>query len=66
MIAEFELPTNNVTIRCNAKVAGTNHPELIKNPHLPVGMGPQFLDISMADMDAIRDFIKDENLLPVW
>ncbi|HEY6871458.1 MAG TPA: response regulator [Geobacteraceae bacterium] len=64
--AEFVLPNNNVTIRCHAKVAWVNHPELLKNPHLPVGMGLQFHDISMADMDAIRDFIKDENLLPSW
>ncbi len=66
LMAEFDLPTNNVTIRCKAKVAWVNHPELLKNPHLPVGMGLQFLDVSMDDMDAIRDYIREENLLPSW
>lgn len=66
LIAEFVLPTRSVTIRCKARVAWVNHPELIKNPHLPVGMGLQFLDVSMADMDAIRDYIKEEKLLPSW
>lgn len=66
LVAEFVLPTNNATIRCNSRVAWVNHPELIKNPYLPVGMGLQFLDLTLADMDAIRDFIKQEKLLPSW
>jgi uncharacterized protein (TIGR02266 family) len=66
LIAEFVLPHNNRTISCRAKVAWVNHPELIKNPGLPTGIGLQFVDISMADIDAIRDYIKQENLLPSW
>jgi uncharacterized protein (TIGR02266 family) len=66
LFAEFVLPHKNTTIRCKAKVAWVNHPEMIKNPSLPVGMGLQFQDISMVDMDAIRDYIKTENLLPSW
>ncbi|MCM2359779.1 MAG: response regulator [Geobacteraceae bacterium] len=66
LIAEFVLPSNNVTIRCKAKVAWVNHPELMRNPHLPVGLGLQFLDITMADMDAIRHYIREEKLLPSW
>ncbi len=47
-------------------MAWVNHPELIKNPNLPVGMGLQFLTISFDDMNAIREFIKKEALLPSW
>jgi uncharacterized protein (TIGR02266 family) len=66
LVAEFVLPHSNKTIRCKAKVAWVNHPEEIKNPHLPVGMGIQFLDIALEDINAIRDYIKGENLLPSW
>jgi hypothetical protein len=35
------------------------------NPNLPVGMGLQFLDISLDAMNAIREFIKEEALTPL-
>lgn len=63
---EFILPDNTATIRCKGRVAWINHPELIKNPNLPVGMGLQFVDISFDDMNAIRQFIKKDALLPFW
>jgi len=58
LLAEFVLPHNNRTISCRAKVAWVNHPELKKNHGLPAGMGLQFVDIPLADMDAIRDYIR--------
>ena len=63
---EFILPVHEKKISCRGKVAWLNQPELIKNPNLPVGMGLQFLDISFDDMNAIREFIKKEALLPSW
>lgn len=63
---EFILPTNDTTIQCSGKVAWVNDPELIKKPNLPVGMGIQFLNITFDGMNAIRDFIKKEALLPSW
>jgi len=64
--AEFELPHRNIAIRCKARVAWVNHPDLIKNQSLPVGMGIQFLDLSEESMDAIRSYIREESLLPMW
>ena len=63
---EFILPEPETTICTEGKVAWVNHPELIKNPNLPVGMGLQFLTISFDDMNAIREFIKKEALVPSW
>lgn len=63
---EFILPEKKTTIRTEGKVAWVNHPEMIKNPALPVGMGLQFLNISFDDMNAIREFIKSEALIPSW
>jgi uncharacterized protein (TIGR02266 family) len=63
---EFILPDVPEPIRCSARVAWINHPELPNKPHLPVGMGLQFRDITLKDLDAIRDFIKKETLAPSW
>lgn len=64
--AEFALPHCNTAIRCKARVAWANHPDLIKNQNLPVGMGIQFLDLNEEGMDAIRSYIREESLLPMW
>jgi uncharacterized protein (TIGR02266 family) len=63
---EFILPEQDRIIRSEGKVAWLNHPELMRNPNLPVGMGLQFLNIAFDDMNAIREFIKREALLPSW
>jgi uncharacterized protein (TIGR02266 family) len=63
---EFILPQNVETIRCNGRVAWVNRPELIVNPNLPVGMGLQFINIAANDMNAIREYIKKEALMPFW
>lgn len=66
LTVEFVLPHSSVSIRCNACVAWVNHPNLIRNPNLPAGMGIQFLDLSMESIDAIRSYIRQENLAPIW
>jgi uncharacterized protein (TIGR02266 family) len=66
LMIEFILPEQDKTIQSDGKVAWLNHPEMMKNPNLPVGMGLQFLNISFDDMNAIREFIKKEALLPSW
>ena len=63
---EFILPEGGRIIQCPGRVAWLNHPESIKNPSLPVGMGLQFINLSMDDMDSIRQFIKDQALTPRW
>jgi len=63
---EFVLPDYGKTIKCSARVAWINHPESIINQNLPVGMGLQFHDLSLDDMDSVRQFIKNQALLPEW
>jgi uncharacterized protein (TIGR02266 family) len=62
----FSLPNDEADVRCQGKVAWINHPEMLKNPSLPAGMGIQFLDLSLDDMGRIRQFIKEKALLPMW
>lgn len=62
----FIIPENERTISCKGRVAWVNHPELLVNPNLPAGMGLQFTDISLEDMNAVRQYIKKEALMPFW
>lgn len=66
LAAEFMLPTENTTIKCKAQVAWVNHPEHLKNPNLPVGMGIKFIELRQESLDAIRNYIREENLAPFW
>jgi uncharacterized protein (TIGR02266 family) len=66
LAVEFILPQNVETIRCEGRVAWVNRPELVVNPNLPVGMGLQFINIGANDMNAIREYIKKEALMPFW
>ena len=66
LAVEFVLPHRNITIKCKACVAWVNHPEMIRNPNLPAGMGIQFLDLSTDSIEAIRSYIHEENLAPLW
>jgi uncharacterized protein (TIGR02266 family) len=66
LTVEFVLPHRNIPINCQASVAWVNHPDLIRNPNLPVGMGIQFLDLSTESIEAIRSYIQEENLAPQW
>jgi uncharacterized protein (TIGR02266 family) len=66
LAVEFVLPHRNIPISCKACVAWVNHPDLIKNPNLPAGMGIQFLDLSTESIEAIRNYIHEENLAPLW
>jgi uncharacterized protein (TIGR02266 family) len=63
---EFFLPTSDKAICCNARVAWVNDAEQLKKSTLPTGVGVQFLDLTLADMDAIREYIKKEKLNPAW
>jgi len=62
---EFLLPNSEQRLSCSARVAWTNHPELLQRPELPAGMGLQFIDLTSADMEILRDYIKASNLTPV-
>ena len=61
---EFIMPGEEEIIECNGKVAWINHPDMKSNPNLPVGMGMQFLNMSLDNMNAVRKFITKEALVP--
>ena len=59
---EFILPEDSRIIKCSGKVSWLNHPESIKNQNLPTGMGLQFTNLSMDDIDSLRNFLKKQIL----
>lgn len=63
---EFFLPIRPEPIRCKGRVAWVNPPAAKKKPDFPSGMGVQFVDLSLDDMHAIRDFVRQETLTPSW
>jgi len=63
---EFILPEDGRIIKCSGRVSWLNHPESIINQDLPTGMGLQFMNLSMDDMDSLRKFIKNQVLTEDW
>lgn len=63
---EFFLPNKTEPVRCAGRVAWVNRPEEMVKPDLPPGMGVQFLDLRLADLTAVREFVKQECLSPSW
>ena len=63
---EFVLPASETAVRCNARVAWVNDAQLLKKQDLPSGMGVQFVDLTLADLDAIRKYIKSVSLEAAW
>lgn len=66
LVLEFVLPDRKDPIRCRGRVAWVNSPLNPVKPQLPPGMGIQFLDLLLADMQAIREFMRSEGLSPDW
>jgi len=66
LIIEFMLPNSNRHITCKARVAWVNEVGDMKKPSLPQGMGIQFLNLSLENVQMIREFLKDHKLEPVW
>jgi uncharacterized protein (TIGR02266 family) len=60
----FELPELKDGVRCQARVAWINHHENRMKPLLPPGLGVEFLDLSLEDLEAIFSFVKKEFLTP--
>jgi uncharacterized protein (TIGR02266 family) len=63
---EFTLPGSPRTIQCKGRVAWINIPGDKLSPRLPPGMGIQFVDLSLAEMHAIKEFVQNESLSPAW
>jgi uncharacterized protein (TIGR02266 family) len=62
----FTLPVRAQPIRCKGRVAWVNHVEMPVKPGFPSGIGVQMLDLSLDDMHAIRDFMKEQCLSASW
>jgi uncharacterized protein (TIGR02266 family) len=66
LLLEFLLPDRAEPIRCKGRVAWVNSPESPKKPRIPSGMGVQFVDLSLDEMQRVREFIKSSSLRPSW
>lgn len=55
---EFHLPLQGECIACTGRVAWVNHPDWLKKPKLPVGMGIEFVDIDDERKKKIRSLIE--------
>jgi uncharacterized protein (TIGR02266 family) len=60
---QFELPDSKF-IDCKARVAWVNEPGSRVCQNLPPGMGIQFLDLRPENLEALRDFIKNKEIMP--
>jgi Tfp pilus assembly protein PilZ len=60
VVVEFALPQRPQGIRCRCRVAWVNHPEWVKMPRLPAGMGVQFIDLPMSGRLAVESFLTDK------
>jgi len=63
---KFKLPDNDIIITCEARVAWINEPGCLKKYSLPPGIGIQFLNLSLENLHAIRDYLNKGNLVPTW
>jgi uncharacterized protein (TIGR02266 family) len=66
LVIKFNLPDNDIIITCNARVAWTNEPGHLKKLSFPSGMGIQFLDLSLENLQAIRILLKEGEFKPIW
>ncbi len=55
---QFALPASGPRLACRCRVAWVNHPEWVKKPSLPSGMGVEFLDLGAAVQKEIWGFIE--------
>jgi uncharacterized protein (TIGR02266 family) len=66
LYVELMLPAKDKSISCKTKVTWTNEPREIKSKNLPIGMGLQFLGISLDHIHSIREYINEGGLEPAW
>lgn len=60
----FSLPGQERSIRCRARVAWLNRAGNLKKPDLPPGFGVEFVDMALADLRAVREYLTDNCLEP--
>lgn len=57
VVLEFNLPGHSHELRGQGRIAWVNHPEWIKMPKLPAGIGVQLKKISDADRQILVDYL---------
>ncbi|MBE0501351.1 MAG: TIGR02266 family protein, partial [Desulfuromonadales bacterium] len=62
LVISFNLPDIQEPVQCKAKVVWLNKSDNLVKQDLPPGMGVQFIDMTLSSMDAIRNYIKTNNL----
>jgi uncharacterized protein (TIGR02266 family) len=60
----FSLPGQERAIHCQARVAWVNVAQQPSKPSLPPGFGVQFVDMSLDDLHAIREYLTSNDLQP--
>jgi uncharacterized protein (TIGR02266 family) len=63
---EFLLPEPERKIRCQGQVAWQNPPGKSLKEDLPSGIGVQFTDLGLDDMDALREFVRTRMVASSW
>ncbi|HKJ03973.1 MAG TPA: response regulator [Geopsychrobacteraceae bacterium] len=66
LAVEFILPNQATSVSCQAKVVWVNGPIEQVNQNLPTGMGLCFLDLTLDDLNSIREYLSVGRLIPVW
>ncbi|HKJ04155.1 MAG TPA: TIGR02266 family protein [Geopsychrobacteraceae bacterium] len=57
---EFQIPEQKKRIFCQGRVAWVNHPDWLKKPELPVGMGVEFVDVNPENRELLQLFIEQQ------
>lgn len=55
---QVSLPDEQPPVQCRGRVAWLNHPDWIKRPQLPSGMGVEFVDIADRDLERLLIYIE--------
>jgi uncharacterized protein (TIGR02266 family) len=66
VVVKFKLTANDTLISCSARVAWANEPGAMLNQSLPPGMGLKFIDLSLVDFRALRDYLHKDYFAPDW
>ena len=62
----FSLPNQGSSVSCQVRVAWVNHEEGLCKPELPLGVGLQFVDLSLKDLMVISTFIENSETEAAW
>ncbi len=66
LFIDFNLPDEDKAVCCQSRVAWVNKAGNLLKRDLPVGMGLQFIDITLEKMQSIREYIHKKALTADW